>query len=499
MKKILTILLSISMLFCAVSCADGNVDNPPTTTATQDTEATTAAQTTSSPIELPPDVEPEVPFYAGYAKVDITPDRFPVDMFGSNPAVKAMDNIYATVVAVSDGETKALFITLDLQNSSGIVLTRALSTAERYGVSKENVLVNVTHNHSGVHNSSFTTYEGRRWIHKYCDAIEEGIETALNDLSPATAEIGSTETPALNHVRRYYMKDGTTHGICMPSNKAEYDRHESEADRELLAIRFNREDKKDIVMVNWQAHAAHAVGFITDAITADFIYTFRNGVEEKYDLLFAYYQGACGNINFTSNIHGSVNYLNVGIRLVDSLGEALESAEPSKLGKITAKRLEYTATVDHSTDKYYDKAIEARNALNAYKAENNNNEMSNDQLYKLFGFYSKYHVSSIITRYTSDKTIDIPISAISFGDISFASTPYEMFDTNGMQVKDGSPFKMTFMCAYTNGSYGYVPSANVYGNGGYEVYTTRFIKGTGDNVATKLVEMLNEQYNTETH
>jgi hypothetical protein len=246
-------------------------------------------------------------------------------------------------------------------------------------------------------------------------------------------------------------------------------------------------------MVNWQAHAAHAVGFLTDAITADFIYTFRKGVEENYDVLFAYYQGACGNINFTSNIHGSVNYLNVGRRLVDELGEALESTTPAKLGKINVEQLKYTATVDHTTDKYYDQAIEARTAFNDYKSKNGS-EMSNDMLYKNYGFYSKYHIYAIINRYTSGKTLDIPISAISFGDIAFASTPYEMFDTNGMQVKDGSPFKMTFMCAYTNGQYGYVPSKDVYKNGGYEVYTTRFINGTGDDVAAKLVEMLNKQY-----
>jgi len=184
----------------------------------------------------------------------------------------------------------------------------------------------------------------------------------------------------------------------------------------------------------------------------------------------------------------------VGIKLVDSLGEALESATPAKLGKISCEMLQYTTTVDHSTDKYYDKAIEARTALNTYKSEHNKAEMSNDQLYKEYGFYSKYHVSSIITRYNSDATLDIPISAISFGDIAFASTPYEMFDTNGVQVKEGSPFKMTFMCAYTNGSYGYVPSADVYKNGGYEVYTTRFVKGTGDDIAAKLVEMLKSQY-----
>jgi hypothetical protein len=246
-------------------------------------------------------------------------------------------------------------------------------------------------------------------------------------------------------------------------------------------------------MVNWQVHAAHAVGFLNDAITADFVHYFREGVEEKYDVLFAYYQGACGNINFDSYVHGGKSYIIAGMTLVDVLGEALENAEPAKLGKINTEMFEYTATVDHSTDKYYDRAIEARTVFNDYKALYGK-EMTNNELYKQFKFYSKYHIYSIINRYNSEKTIDIPISAISFGDISFASTPYEMFDTNGMQVKDGSPFKMTFMCAYTNGHYGYVPSTNVYNNGGYEVYTTRFIKGTGDDVAAKLIEMLKAQY-----
>ncbi len=485
MKKILSLLLSLLTLFGAVSCAKADITDIPTPTTPEQTEAITTP--------TPTEPEPEAPFYAGYAKVNISPDTFPIAIFGDTPATNVYDDLFATVVAVSDGENKALFITLDLQNSSGLVLTRALSTAERYGVPKENVLVNATHNHSGVHSSSYNTYAGSRWLYKYCDAIEDGIETALEDLTPAKAEIGKTETPPYNHVRRYYMKDGTTYGIQMPANNAGYDRHESEADRELLAIRFCREGKKDIVMVNWQAHAAHAVGFLTDSITADFIYSFRKGVEEKYDVLFAYYQGACGNINFTSNIHGSKNYLQIGIKLVDSLGEALENAAPAKLGSINVERFEYTAAVDHSTDKLYDRAIEVRTIFNEYKAKNGK-EMSTTELYKQYGFYSKYHISSIITRYTSDKTLDIPISAISFGDIAFASTPYEMFDTNGMQVKEGSPFKITFMCAYTNGSYGYVPSTDVYDNGGYEVYTTRFVKGTGDDVAAKLVEMLNAQY-----
>ncbi|MBP3685831.1 MAG: hypothetical protein J6J21_02255, partial [Clostridia bacterium] len=39
-------------------------------------------------------------------------------------------------------------------------------------------------------------------------------------------------------------------------------------------LRFDRGEKKDIVMINWQAHAAQAVNDIKNAISADYILAF---------------------------------------------------------------------------------------------------------------------------------------------------------------------------------------------------------------------------------
>ena len=72
-----------------------------------------------------------------------------------------------------------------------------------------------------------------------------------------------------------------------------------------------------------------------------------------------------------------------------------------------------------------------------------------------------------------------------------------MFDTNGMYIKENSQFKTTFVCAYTNGHFGYIASELGYKNGGYEAYISRFEPGTGELVADKLVEMLNSQYNAK--
>ena len=94
-----------------------------------------------------------------------------------------------------------------------------------------------------------------------------------------------------------------------------------------------------------------------------------------------------------------------------------------------------------------------------------------------------------------DGVLDIPISAVSMGDVGFVSAPYEMFDANGVQIKEGSNFKMTFVCAYANGDYGYIPSSLAHSHGGYEVFSCCFVQGTGEALADKMISMLNELQN----
>ena len=72
-----------------------------------------------------------------------------------------------------------------------------------------------------------------------------------------------------------------------------------------------------------------------------------------------------------------------------------------------------------------------------------------------------------------------------------------MFDTNGMEVKEGSPCKMTFILGTTGGASGYVPSALAVKNGGYEVYSSNFTYGTAEAVVAELLQMLKRLKNAE--
>lgn len=106
--------------------------------------------------------------------------------------------------------------------------------------------------------------------------------------------------------------------------------------------------------------------------------------------------------------------------------------------------------------------------------------------------YSPYHANVVIgnSEYKKGQTKEIPISTVSIGDISFATAPYEMFDTNAQYIKNNSDSKMTFILEITNGGYGYFPSEKAFDYGCYEADTARYEKGSAEKIATKLVSML---------
>ena len=111
-------------MFSAISCANNGENIIQNTTADKPTpEKTTATQ------ELPAPEPTE--FYAGYSRVDISPEKFPVPNDNGN-ATSVLNPLYATVVAVSDGESNALFITLDTIFVNGEVLERTLSVVKKY-------------------------------------------------------------------------------------------------------------------------------------------------------------------------------------------------------------------------------------------------------------------------------------------------------------------------------------------------------------------------------
>ena len=92
---------------------------------------------------------------------------------------------------------------------------------------------------------------------------------------------------------------------------------------------------------------------------------------------------------------------------------------------------------------------------------------------------------------------EISLYAISLGDLAFVTVPFEMFDTNGMQIKERSPFSTTFVLSCSNNSLSYLPSDLAFQHGGYAVDVTLFVRGTAEALVESYVGMLDSLYSSQ--
>lgn len=480
MKRILALLLAAITLLSLASCSSGLAPEE------TETKAETAEKTETKNKEKGEIVYPDT-FAVGFSRVDITPQT-PIPIYDTT-ATSVHDPLWLTCTAIWDGKSAALIYSVDSWFVGETTATSAFKKLEKkFGIPSENIMLNSTHAHSAPSVSSSENPNIIRYFPTFYNQVVVAAEEALRDLDEVTATYtGKSYTEGITFVRRYRMADGTYKGIASANPSTDFVAHETEADNEMRTIRFDRKNKKDVLMLNHQTHYGGATSLYPDQISADFITPLREAVEKDLDCHFAYQYGASGNLNFISFIPGERKYdtyLLAIPALTEDVKEAVTAEKEIQTGEIRAQESKLTATVRKDSEERVKHAQEISDA--------SANEARQGELCRLYGFEAKNEASAVLTRNRLGETQDLPLSVITCGDICFAAFPYEMFDTSGQQVRAASPFETTFICSLTNGSFGYLPTTEVFDHGCYEVYVTRYVQGTAELCVAESLRMLNE-------
>ena len=436
--------------------------------------------------------EPKEPavFQAGYARVDITPvGQQPLGGYGQakkRQSTNVLNPLYVTCIALKDTDDQTvLLFSMDVISSGKTPNIRRI-VEEATGVPQTHIMVAATHTHSAPD----LTLAGS-FVQGMQDGCVEAVKAAVADLSPAEVAAASTATEGMNFVRHYLMNDGTYAGDNFGSTKSGYKEHAEENDPGMQVVRFTRaaEDKKDIIMVNWQAHPCITGGLTKTDVSADFIGSTRQYVELQTKQHFIYFTGAAGNQNAKSYIAGetpTTNYQEFGVMLGDYVLKTLENVTPVASGIIRTNKQVFTAEIDHSFDHLADKAAEVTAVYNAEGRDAGN------KVARQYGISSVYHASAITKRLSMGETKDLTIDTVTVGGLAFACAPYEMFACHGRYIKENSPAEMTLVLSCCNGGNGYIPSNKAYDFGCYESHTGKFARGTGDQLAELFVSMITE-------
>jgi hypothetical protein len=70
--------------------------------------------------------------------------------------------------------------------------------------------------------------------------------------------------------------------------------------------------------------------------------------------------------------------------------------------------------------------------------------------------------------------VRLPVRFLRINDTLIWAAPVELFCEIAMAVRNSSPFTHTFCFGYTNGWFGYLPTAEAFAEGGYEPKTSPF-------------------------
>ena len=485
MKKIICLMLSLLMLASLVACNQTSGGGDDTDSGAATTDGKTDAE------------KYDGVFKVGYSAKDIsyTEDEMPYTRADGTKITKIQDPIYATCVAFNDGEKTVLVYSIDTQNiryEDSEAYKLRIQTLVK--IPKENIIFSTTHNHSAPHPSApHNTPAGAKHNTMVTNKIVDAAKEAIADLTDAEMYYGTAKTTGMAWVRRWVHEDGVTYSNTSTPKGLQGNTPvagpASEADDTLQMIRFVRKDKKDVLMINWQAHLASAVNALPTTLTADLMYYIRDAVEGKEDeVMVAYFAGASGNINLTAptpELRQYGNYQQVGKALgkliFDSMG--VEKLTRIEAGEITMSHKTYKAEMWKDSEERIAQAKETIAEKDPKKQE---------ALQVKYNFNTMYAPEMIVSRNNNKATtIDCFLSALSFGDFALVAAPYEMFDNNGMQIKEGSPYKATFILTNADGALAYLPSIEAYTiYGGYEVDNCNFAPGEGEKLVAVYIDML---------
>ena len=438
-----------------------------------------------------PEEAPKSQLQVGFGKVNVTP-TYSVGLSGTGNAgirksIGIITYIYFTCIAVANGDDTILMITADtLAFTEEIIPDLRSAITAATGVYHGNIFFGATHTHSSPTPYYKTPAEAKYRV-EFINAAVQSAKLAMNDLAPATMEYAKFSIPGMSFIRHYIAMDGTYAGSNFGTQELEYVSHVYDADDQMIFVNFNREEKDDVLLVNWAAHPAYPndEGLGYNMIAADFIEPFREKLGQYTGAKVAYFTGASGDVVPRSRVpslyHG-LNWERYGNKLADLAFEHYNELKPVEDTQIRVATQQVECTVDHELEHLL---LECKEIYDLYANKGSNAEAQSRAL--ALGLSSRYQAGAILTRASMGVTDTRELNVFRIGPVGFTTGTYEMASEHGMEVRAAAPFDAVFMLT---GNSGYIPREEAIDYHSYEGDTRRYTRETGDMLVAIYVEML---------
>jgi hypothetical protein len=446
--------------------------------------------------------------FAGVAKVDISEKETLIN-----------DPLYAKALILKQDSTIAVLVTVDAVAIGGIghigndFLSNVRSELQNtLNIPPSSILINASHCHGIV-----------------CKDVEsrtiQAVTEAWKNLVPVTAGTGISQEVRIMENRRLILKDGSEadvrHAYAMPRD--EDVASIGPVDPEIGLLRLDRKDGSPMAVVyNFACHPIQ--GAPGKGSTADFPGYASKVVEENFgrDVMAFFVQGCAGDINpvIYKDVHhprdsepfGTMLGLNVlrGLKTIE-MAKATELKilnEPLSLPRaadmeqrIAAIQAEQTRLmkslrgtslnfktflplyVQYKVSGEFPSYYSHRYLLEQANGQDHLLKMDAENRANMDAYVANIDAMERLTRLNvnlallqkhlaenqaaGSDVLDVEVGGIRVGDFVMVTFPGELTVQIGLNIKQASPHRFTFVAGYTNGYIYYTPTATQRKNTGY--------------------------------
>ena len=346
---------------------------------------------------------------------------------------------------------------------------------QKTGIPPAHVLINCTHTH---HAPSTMVLHGYGLDDTFTRRVQRAIVQAVTNAHAAVSKeecrfmfhLGREETVGQNS--RQLLDDGMIYWIGPRTN---FVRATGPFDPELPVLAFrDSADKLRALIFN---HSTHTIGTRSPGRRSPSFYGLAaQEIETEQGGIVCFLEGASGS---THNLSLSGDECTKRIKLAALDG--LEKAAPQAVTKITALKRPFKFRVRQFDEAQEDEAVSryCRKYSPGYA----------DTVIKVF----RDMRAGLASQRGQDRETWLHVMRI--GDIALVGVPAEYFTQLGLDIKNRSPFRYTYIAELANDWIGYLPNREGHKLGGYQVWTgyhSYAEPGTGERIADEIVSMLKE-------
>lgn len=451
---------------------------------------------------------------AGVARVVITP---PVGIahagWGAQTHQRAEGvdlDLLATVLVVSDGATQAAVVDVDF-----CIVGRELAdpireaVAQLTGIPAPHVRLSYSHTHSGPMLGPSWMTEGEELIPAYVQSLPGRIAGAAWEaqrrLRPARVAAGSGTSDIVVN-RRLALPGGR---VVVGRNRAGF------ADREVKVVRIDDLEERPLaVIVHFGCHPT-IMGPPNRLVTPDYPGVVRRVVEQATGAPGLFLQGAAGNVHAVVDFVGDPAVYHrlgailgheaarvaLGLQTLprhERLVRVLESGAPLGIyadepaGEPDGTLRVVTRPLRLGLREYPPfEETDAEARRQAERLRELRRHGSQDEIQAAVGVARRARMlADKAAQYAGHAEVATELHGLRLGPVALVGFPGEPFSEIGARVKARSPFPHTLFSGYTNDYLGYVPVAEAYPEGGYEVDTSPFLPDTADRIVEESVALL---------